>query len=219
MNQVPTAAQINALTDVPSLRGLCDEVERRVLQIEAQLEYDIGDDDWAKRASSALALFRYTERVAKRRLYKLTHREPERRRTAQRALEDIHPLTQRAIAAPTIVDVAGLETIEAVDDAMTEVVEMLTAVEIDRGDEIAMLAADRDEGFLARSNATLRTLRASRVALQHRRTTLARQAKEAATAARNANRQQRFIDAAKALLPSETYQSLWDRVFAEEAAS
>lgn len=217
---LPTPAQINALTDIPALRALCDDVERTVLQIEAQLEFDAGaEDDWAMRASNALALHRYTERVLKRRLHKLTHREPERRRTAQRALEDIHPLTARAIAAPTIVEVAGLETIEEIDTAMTEVVEMLTAVEIDRGDEIAMLAADRDEGFLARTNAALRTLRASRVALQNRRTTLTRQAKEAANAARNANRQQRFIDAAKAVLPRETYQSLWDRVFAEEASS
>lgn len=218
MTEFPTAAQINALTDVAAVRALCDDVERKVLQIESQLEFDAGgDDDWAMRASNALALFRYTERVLKRRLHKLTHREPERRRTARRAAEDIHPLTEKAIAAPIVIDGAHLSSVTEVDAAMIQVVEMLTAVEIDRGDEIAMVAADRDEGFLARSNAALRALRASRAQLQTRRTALARAEKEAAHADRNADRRQRFIDAAKALLPPETYQGLWDRVFAEEA--
>lgn len=219
MIDLPTAAQVNALTDVPTLRALCDDVERTVCQIEAQLEFDVGDDDWAMRASNALAIHRYTERVLKRRLHKLTHQVPERRRAALRGLEDIHPLTQQAIAAPAVIDANALDTVEAVDAAMAQVVEILTAIEIDRGDEIAMVAADRDEGFLARTTAALRALRASRAALQTRRTALARAAKEAAHADRNADRRQRFIDAAKALLPRETYQALWDRVFAEEATT
>lgn len=219
MMNLPTAAQINAITDVDAIQAHCDDVERAVIQIESQLEFDIGDDDWAKRATNALALFRYTERVLKRRLHKLTHREPARRRTNQRTADDIHPLTHRALQDDLSIDLSALNAVAEIDAAQAEVVDILNAVEIDRADEVSMLAADRDEGFIARTNGALRSLRAMRMQLQHRRAALAKVAKEAAHAERNANRQQQFIDAAKAILPRETYDALWARVFAEEAAA
>lgn len=219
MIELPTVAQINAISDVEALRGLCDEVERTIVQIESQLEFDIGDDGWAKRAANALALFRYTDRVLKRRLHKLTHREPERRRISKRANEDIHPLTLRAIQEPTSFDPRQLASVEDVDAAAADVVSTINAVEVDRADEISLLAEERDEGFLARTNGALRSLKALRMQLQHRRSGLAKEAKEAAHAERNADRKQRFIDAAKDLLPRETYDALWSKVFSEEVAA
>lgn len=216
MIDLPTPAQINAITDIDALRGLCDDVERTVIQIETQLEADIGDDEWAKRASNALALFRYTERVLKRRLHKLTRREPERRRFPLRPDEDSHPLTLRAIADAAVVEPDALEA-DGFDEAATLLVDYINAVEADRADEISRAFGDRDEGFLARTKTALRSLKALRMRLQTRRAELAKAAKEAAHAARNANRQQQFIDAAKTLLPPETYQAIWDRVFVTEA--
>lgn len=217
MIDLPTPAQITAISDVEALRGLSDDVERTIVQIEAQLEFDIGDDEWAKRASNALALFRYTDRVLKRRLHKLTHREPERRRVVRRPDEDNHPLTLQAIEDAAVVDPDALDAGEF-DHASALLVECINAVEADRADEINRVAGDRDEGFLARTNGALRTLRALRMRLQTRRAKIAKAAKEAAQAERNANRQQQFIDAAKALLPPETYRAIWDRVFVQEAA-
>lgn len=217
MIDLPTPAQINAITDVDALRGLCDDVERTVIQIETQLEADIGDDEWAKRASNALALFRFTDRVLKRRLHKLTHREPERRRLPKRPDEDSHPLTLQAIENAEVVDPDALDAPDF-DQATALLVECINAVEFDRADEIGRVPGDRDEGFLARTNGALRSLKALRMRLQTRRAELAKAAKQAAQAERNANRQQQFIDAAKALLPPETYRAIWDRVFVSEAA-
>jgi hypothetical protein len=123
------------------------------------------------------------------------------------------------MSAAVVADVAQLLTVADVDAAIVDLVESINAVEIDRADEIALVAVERDEGFLARAGAALRSLKAARMQLQTRRSELARAAKDAAHAERNANRQQRFIDAAKATLPAETYQALWARVFAEEGAT
>lgn len=219
MIDLPTAAQIKAITDVPALRDIGDEIERTILQIEAQLEFDTGDDEWAKRAANALALFRYTDRLLKRRLHALTRQEPERRRISIRPDEDSHPLTHQAFAHPIKLDTARINSLAEVEAVGADLIDSINAVEADRADEIARVAVDRDEGFISRANGVLRALKAARSQLQDRRSQLARVAKEAAQADRNANRQQRFIDAAKAMLPSETYQALWAQALAEDAES
>lgn len=218
MIDLPTTAQINAISDAEAIRALCDDVERTVIQIESQLEFDIGDDEWAKRASNALALFRYTERALKRRLHKLTHQETERRRVVQRPEEDNHPLTRRATEDAAVVDPDALDDGNAIDEAAALLVDYINAVEADRADEVSRAAGDRDEGFLARSNGALRTLKSLRMRLQTRKATLAKAAKEAAQAERNSSRQQQFIDAARAMLPPDTFRAIWDRVFVQEAA-
>lgn len=218
MIDLPTPAQINAITDVDALRAIRDDVERTVVQIETQLEHDVGDDDWAMRAANALALFRYTDRVLGRRIHKLTDRAPEHRGVSRRADEDIHPLTLRALQGPAAVDADRLGSIAEVEAAVADLVETINAVEADRADEIDRRAVDRDEGFITRTNGALRSLKALRVRLQTRRSELTKAARDAAHAERNANRQQRFIDVAREVLPQETFQRIWNQVFAEEPA-
>lgn len=215
MIDLPTVAQINAISDVAALQGIRDDVERTVIQIETQLEHDVGDDDWAKRAANALALFRYTERVLKRRIHKLKDRAPEHRPAVRRPEEDTHPLTLRALQGPPLANADGLATLAEVEAAAAELVSMINAVEADRADEIDRQTVTRDEGFITRTNGALRSLKALRVQLQTRRSELLKAARVAANAERNANRLQRFVDVSREMLPPATYQAIWDRVLTE----
>ena len=215
MIDLPTVAQINAISDVAALQGIRDDVERTVIQIETQLEHDVGDDDWAKRAANALALFRYTERVLERRIYKLRNRAAEHRPAVRRPEEDTHPLTLRALQGPPLDNADGLASLAEVETAAAELVSMINAVEADRADEIDRAAVTRDEGFITRTNGALRSLKALRVQLQTRRSELLKAARVAANAERNANRLQRFVDVAREMLPPPTYQAIWDRVLSE----
>ena len=210
-HELPTPAQINALTDVQSLRDLCDDVERQVLQIETQLEFDAGrDEDWAMRAANALAAFRFTERALKRRLGKLT--KPAELGGAIRPPEHISPLTREVLEAAPVIDIPALATVAEVDEKLAWLVERINAVCADRDDEVAQAAIDRDEGFIAAANTARRALSVIRLALQTRRGEISKAAKAAEQEVRDRRREQMFIDAARELLPKEIYMRLWDRV-------
>lgn len=213
LHDLPTPAQINALTDVPSLRRLCDDVERQVLQIEAQLEFQVIDDEaWATRASNALAAFRFAERALKRRLNKLTQPGAPGAPGAQRPPEDISPLTLEVLGAAPVIDVASLNTVAEVDEKLAWLVERINAVCADRDDEVAQVAIDRDEGFIAAANTARRAMSVTRMALQNRRGEISKAAKAGALAERDRRREQMFVDAARTMLPKDVYTRLWDRV-------
>src|SRR5262245_5664332 len=59
---LPTQGQINAIGDLKALHALRDEVETVVAKIEADLEFSDGDNGWAARARTALALHRLCDR-------------------------------------------------------------------------------------------------------------------------------------------------------------
>lgn len=207
---LPTPKQIAALTDIPSLRDLCDDVERGVIQIETQLEFETGDEEWAKRAANALAAFRFAERALKRRLHNLVGAQ-ERQASgelARRPDEDIDPLTHEVLKDRPDWSVPAIQTVAEADDRMVWLVDRINAVRTDREDEIAQPASDRDEAFLAATGSLLRHMNGLRSQVQNRRGELARSERQA----HGRSRERMFIDAARGLLPGDTFAAIWDRV-------
>lgn len=53
--RLPTKEQIESIEDIPSLEALQEDVQKRATEIRIDLEYKDADEEWAKRARSALA--------------------------------------------------------------------------------------------------------------------------------------------------------------------
>ena len=68
---LPGRAEIRAMTDVQALDELVAEVERRAEKIAVDLEMQIGDDDWDRRARGALAAHRICAAQINKRLFNL----------------------------------------------------------------------------------------------------------------------------------------------------
>lgn len=217
--ELPTKAQVGAISDAAALHGLRDDIERAVIDMETRLEFDSGDDpDWAARAKSALSLHRYTDRLLVRRIRELKQKAPQGQRLP-RPDADNDPLTNEVFAARPEIDPATLQTVEAVDEAITWIAARIIAVETDRNDEVALPAQERDEGFLAAASAAIKAMKGVRIALQTRRGVLSRTAKALTQATTERRREEMFIDAARELLPKAAYAALWARVDREVIAA
>lgn len=68
---LPTREQIEAITDIPALVEIEQEVERRAEKITVDLEMQVGDDDWDARARSALTAHRICLKSIRKRLNRL----------------------------------------------------------------------------------------------------------------------------------------------------
>lgn len=221
---LPTKAEIAAITNPQALRDLLDDIERTTTSIETQLEFDgLGDDDWYARARGALIAHRITAKMATRRLHALqaAQRPAVGQKSAKPAAQprdpgENHPLTNEVLKAAPVLAVQGLMTREDVDAKLAWIVERINAVDADRASEVAMPPQERDEGFLTATKGALKTLKAIRVQLESRRAGFKHRAKDADAAERDARRERRFVDAARDLLPRETFLALWARVDREE---
>lgn len=69
---LPGRAEIRAMTDIVALDQLCAEVQRTAERISVDLEMQIGDDDWDRRARAALAAHRICVTQIKDRLNDLS---------------------------------------------------------------------------------------------------------------------------------------------------
>lgn len=217
---LPTKEQIFALTDLPALYGLKDDVEKSIIQMEAQLEFldGDGDDSWASRATNALALHRYVDRQLSQRIGMLKDATPKGAK-AVRPETDCDLLTVEVLARRPEINAATVETVQEVDAHLAWLTARINAVTADREDETAMAAGDRDEGFLAATGNALRLMRGQRMALQTRRGEISKAEKLAALAIRDSRRERLFIDAAREVLDKDTFLRLWDRVDRMEAYS
>lgn len=230
--ELPTKAQIAALTDPVTIKALIDDIEGIVTTIETRLSYSgINDDDWRERAQGALIWHRRALKQLSRRLHELrleakfpTRPGAYKTKTKTkvenlRPAEDNDPLTNEALASVHALDLAALVTVAQADAELAWLDARIMAVERDRTDEIGQLSQRRDEGFLAATKATLSALKkAQAAALIHRRRLAkdARAVEDEAKLSRRERREQRFIDAARDMLPAATFQALWDRVDRQE---
>lgn len=68
---LPTKEQINAITDIPALDEMEQEIERRAEKITVDLEMEAGDENWDARARSALTAHRICLKNIRTRLHRL----------------------------------------------------------------------------------------------------------------------------------------------------
>lgn len=210
---LPTEAQINAITDVPALRALQNDIEIRATKIETDLEFSTLGDDWERRARSALAMHRLAnKRIARRAKALGADRRgsgPRAHGGRQRPDDEIRMLTLEVLRTRPSIDPAKLHTIEQVDASVAWLAERINAVTSDREDEIAVVAGDRDEAFMAATGNLLREMKALRQAVQNRRGEITKAERMAAQAAREATRPQLFVDAARQVLDRDTFIRIW----------
>lgn len=205
--QVPSRAEIDAMTDVEAIQKLLDEVETSAHQIEAQLEFVDRDDQWRNRACAALASHRTARRLLAHRLARLQGRKEIRNH--QRSEGENLPLTNEIRVSRPAIDVNQITTVKEIDRRIDWLAAHINAVESDRMDEISRPSGRRDEAFLAWSGTVLREMRGVRQALQTKRGELSRAAKAAETAERESTRERLFIDVARECLSREAYQEIW----------
>jgi hypothetical protein len=214
--ELPTAAQVEAITDLNALIALRDEVDLVVTRIETTLQNTQDDvDGWRHRAIGALTAHRHASKLLWARIKTLRRQsgpKPIKGVAHVRPAGDNDPLTNEVLARRPQIDPEGISTVVEIDRHVAWLAERIVAVENDRNDEIGFPSGQRDEGFLAATNTLIRAMKSLRSALQVRRGVISRADRVAKTAEQNSGRERMFIDAARELLPRETYQAIWTRV-------
>lgn len=216
---LPTRAQIEAITTAATLDDIRDEIGRVIAKIETDLEYGDGDDEWAARARSALAVHRHTNKLIGHRLQALRTRATPSPfhavaavKTSRRSRSDCNPIGLELMEGE-LPDPAALATVAAVDEASKWLVERIEALTCDREDEVMNYdAVARDEAFMMRSNSTLRRAGACRMALLTRGAELRKAEKTKVQARLDATRPQMFVDCAREVLDRETFLAIWQAV-------
>ncbi|WP_168072850.1 hypothetical protein [Caulobacter sp. SSI4214] len=231
--ELPTKAQIAALTDPAAIKALIEDIEGVVTTIETRLEYSgINDDDWRARAQGALIRHRTALRQLNRRAHDLRFialRQPSRphgRKTKltskpanARPDSENDPLTNESLDQDHVIDLGNFTEVAEADAKLADLDRRIAAVSRDRDDEIATPSQKRDEGFLAATKSTLAAMRNNRSVLQTHRNRLVRGTVGETCAdkmQRQERRERRFVDAARDLLPTATFQAIWDRVERQE---
>ncbi len=200
--ECPTLEQIRAIFDAPALQHIADEIERQIAKITADLRMDDkSSKDWTHRAHHAREHLRIALRQTERQLRVVNHDENQRKES------DNDPRTNALMKGEFVVRASALNTEAELAKAEEQIAEHLGALALDRGDEISRPGIERDEGWLMLSLAAQKRAGSWRSDLQRRRTAL----REAAHAELNASLPQKFIDAARAMLPAETMKAIWDR--------
>lgn len=221
---LPTKEQIFAVADAAVLVELCDEIENQIVKIETDLEFRVDDDDWARRARSALSYHRQARRTINRRVADLkeaahkANATPKRRSTG-RPTDCTNALTLEVLALRPNIDVASIATVEAIDGVLAWLTARIDAVTDDRADEIALDSWERDEGFLAKTGIVLRVMRGFRQPLNDRRTRLLGPKSPPAPTIGQQARERLFVDACREALARETFVALWARVDEMERAA
>lgn len=215
--QIPEKHQIRQITDMPTLVQLRDDLSSAATKIEVDLEYAPGDEEWEKRARNALFHHRWALDLVRGRIDEL------RRETAlaERRVRDISrndPLTNEVLEIVPNVLVEDFTTIEAVDEKIGWYSDRLVAVERDRADELGYAAQQRDEAFLAASLSAIRRINFQKSALLTQRGRILKAEKLAAQLELERVRERKFVEAARLLLPRETYLGLWRHVERETLA-
>ena len=209
--KLPTPEAIKAIGSLELINLLKDDIEQAIARMETDLEFSSRDEDWERRARSALAKHRYVLRLLDRRYGSLKSKQ-EKQSAPERPPEDCHALTLEVLERRPSIEPEKLGTVAEVDDATAWLVERISAMTADREEEIALAPGDRDEGFLAATGNALRLMRAQRQALQNRRGALTRAERALAHTPRQETRERLFIEAAREQLDRETFRAIWDLV-------
>lgn len=221
---LPSKDQIQAILDPAVLVEIRDDIEHQIVKIETDLEFRVDDEDWARRARSALSHHRQARRHVDRQIATLREAElkanptPKRRSTG-RPTDCTNALTLEVLASRPNIDVASIASVEAVDSVLAWLTARIDAVTDDRADEIALDSWDRDEGFLAKTGIALRVMRGFRQPLHDRRTLLLGPKPPPAPTKGQQARERLFVDACREALDRETFVALWARVDEMERAA
>lgn len=217
--RLPTKSQIQAITSAQTLKDLRSDIERQIVLMETKLQYDTGaDPDWQQRATTALSLHRFTDRLLVRRISEIQGAVVKGSSLPRRDSDNL-VLTNEALDGVRQFNVNDITTVEEIDAGVAYLAERIIAVEADRNDEISLVPADRDEGFLATTGTLLKRMRHQRQELQTRRGVISRESRLRERAGAEIRREVLFIDAAREMLPQATYQALWAQVDRLEAKS
>lgn len=209
--KLPTREQINQISDIQALEDMRDDVERRMFQIESDLDFRDGTEEWEGRALGALSIHRYTAKVISRRIDALSKPKPIAIDVAKKAeRENCLPLTWMAIDGE-FDDDNQTEILEEIDERLTTLQDAIESIEIDKADELSKKESARDLKWIAQANAALRRVRTSRHQLSIKKAAIIREEKERVRVSGERTRERLFISACREILPRETYLMLWDR--------
>lgn len=122
------------------------------------------------------------------------------------------PLTNAVLHTRLIVDPDEFPKMEDIEAQLDWLKPRIAVMATDRADELAQAPHRRDEHFLSMCGSKLAAMRNLEAALKGRRRALRHALVEVENKISRARRERRFIDAARDLLPTATFQALWDRV-------
>ena len=206
--RLPTKAQINAISDIEALEALKDDVDRRMVRIETDLDFRDATEEWEGRAISALSVHRYTAKAIGRRIQDLKKSSGKRSFTQERV--DCDDLTWEVIDG--VYDDVDPDTVHEIDEWLEVIDKALDAVELDKADELSKADQFRDLVWIAKANSAAKRVKGVRHKLFTKKAHINKAIKETERLAHEEVRERMFIDACREMLPKSTYAALWDRV-------
>lgn len=217
-NELPTREQVELITDKKALEDIRDDIEMAIARIQTDLEYSDRSDEWYERASNALVLHRYVKGLVERRIAELRKKERTSSganwtpKTVSRTRKTVYPLAKECISGP-YPDPAELNAIPDLESAIQFLDTLRNALKTERAEEIDTFPPqERDESWVRSANDALAKTAAIRLTLNNKAASIRQSEKRAIRDARDADRQQAFIDSAREILPKTIYQAIWDRV-------
>lgn len=209
--KLPTREQINQISDIQALEDMREDVERRIFQIESDLDFRDGTEEWEGRALGALSIHRYTAKAISRRIDSLSKPQAAVKDDPKKLeRENCLPLTWMAIDGEF--DGDDIDSLDEINQHLVTLQDAIESIEIDKADELSKKESVRDLKWIAQANAALRRIRSSRHQLSIRRAAILREEKDRARTLGERTRERLFISACREVLPRETYLMLWDRV-------
>lgn len=207
---LPTKDQLRLITSEPDLVEIRTTIEREIQRVETDLDFRVDPYDqvkWESRARKVLAGLRYKARLVDQQLARVRPKT-----SSERPRELCHRLTLQVLDGDPIPRLSATCDAGAIEVAIARLDELIEAVSTDRTEEIGMPAAERDESFLARTNAALKTLRSARFGFQTRQREIAREGRTRRRVEGERTREGLFVDAAREILDRPTFLAIWDRV-------
>lgn len=207
-DRLPSKAQINAISDIESLENLKEDIERRIVRIETDLDFRDATEEWEGRAISALSVHRYTAKAIEKRINGLRKSSGKISMTQERV--DCHDLTWEII--DSVYDNLNPETVSEIDEVIEAIDSAMDALEADKADEMTKAEPFRDLVWIAKASSAAKRVKGVRHNLMTKKNLINKAMKEKERLAREEVRERMFIDACREMLSKETYAALWDRV-------
>lgn len=210
--QLPTAAEIERMTDLGELGTLRDRIAKACADIEVELDFSDRDEQWAHRARKALSVHMFTGRVVDRRIGSLQrqtlHRGAPGRRRPER---ENSALTMEVLVKRPKLDLS-VKTIEALDAHLAWLSARIDAVSADRSSELSQPADRRDTIFISQASTAIRWLNLVSNDVRALRGAAAREARRNVAKPIERKRERLFIDIAREQLDPAVYSGIWARV-------
>lgn len=211
--KLPTPAEIDAMTDLSGLERLRNRINKASADIEVELDFSDRDDEWAKRARSALSAHLFTGRSVDRRINALKYQmnRPNRGAPGRRRPDHVtSPLTLEVLVDRPQLELS--DDIGQLDGHLAWIAARINAASVDRDSELAEPPDRRDTLFVGRASGAIRWLNLMANDVRSRRAAAVRAARRQATAPIERLRERIFIDLAREQLDPAVYAAIWQRV-------